>query len=152
VGNDGTRQATGKADSANTRFAQLFTQHLPELAQQDVVFADLQNIFDLGLVTALVHTMELNRQIGWQPEFFGAASDYTPASVDVPDQLMTAANCRVYRSGEIVVQVAGGVRGDLRSVVRNPEIFEVSSEVAGKAADANPMGQSGRWWWDASQR
>lgn len=152
VGNDGTREATGKADDANAEFAQLFTQHLPELAQQDVVFADLQNIFDLSLATALVHTMGLNRQIGWQPEVLGANGSYTPVPVDVPDELMTAANSRVYRGGEIVIQVAGGVRGDLRSVVRNPDNFEVSTDVIETAAKANPMGQNGRWWWDASQR
>lgn len=152
VGNDGTRQATGKADNANAEFAQLFTQHLPELAQEDVVFADLQNVFDLGLATALVHTMGLNRQIGWQPEVMGVDGSYTPVPVDVPVELMTAANSRVYRGGEIVIQVAGGVRGDMRSVVRNPDNFEVSTEVIGTAAKANPMGQNGRWWWDASQR
>ena len=63
---------------------------------------------------------------------------------------MTAANFRTYRGGDIVVQVAGGVRGDLKSIVQNPETFEVSAEVAKKAAVANPIGQSGRWWWDAA--
>ena len=68
------------------------------------------------------------------------------------DELMTAANFRTYRGGDIVVQVAGGVRGDLKSIVQNPETFEVSTEVAKKAAVASPIGQSGRWWWDAAVR
>lgn len=149
---DGSRQATGKADNANTEFARLFTEHLPELSNQDVVFADLQNVFDLGLATALVHTMGLNREVGWQPEVLSAVGGYSPAPVEVPAELMTAASSRVYNGREIVVQVAGGVRGDLRSIVRNPENFEVSAEVVKKAVEANPVGQSGRWWWDAAAR
>lgn len=152
VGADGSRQTTGKADSANAEFARLFTEHLPALSSDDVVFADLQNIFDLSLATALVHTMGLNRQIGWHPEVFAVDGTYTPESVEVPAELMTAASSRVYRGGEIVIQVAGGIRGDFRSVVRNPDNFEVSAEMLKKAVDANPVGQSGRWWWDAAAR
>jgi len=152
VAADGSRQATGKADNANTEFARLFTEHLPELSSQDVVFADLQNVFDLGLATALVHTMGLNRQVGWQPEVLSASGSYSPAPVEVPAELMTAASSRVYNGREIVVQVAGGVRADLRSVVKNPENFEVSAEVVKKAIESNPVGQSGRWWWDAAAR
>lgn len=152
VAADGSRQATGKADNANTEFARLFTEHLPELSSQDVVFADLQNVFDLGMATALVHTMGLNRQVGWQPEVLSASGSYSPAPVEVPAELMTAASSRVYNGREIVVQVAGGVRGDLRSVVNNPENFEVSADVARKAIESNPVGQSGRWWWDAAAR
>ena len=152
VAADGSRQATGKADNANTEFARLFTEHLPELSSQDVVFADLQNVFDLGLATALVHTMGLNRQVGWQPEVLSASGSYSPAPVEVPAELMTAASSRVYNGREIVIQVAGGVRGDLRSVVKNPDNFEVSAEVVKKAIESNPVGQSGRWWWDAAAR
>jgi len=152
VAADGSRQATGKADGANAEFAKLFTEHLPELASQDVVFADLQNIFDLGLAAALVNTLGLNRQAGWQPEVFTSDGVYSPVAVEVPAELMTAATSRTYRGGEIVIQVAGGVRGDLRSVVRNPENFEVSTEVLNTAINANPVGQTGRWWWDAAAR
>jgi len=152
VAADGSRQSTGKADGANAEFAKLFTEHLPELASQDIVFADLQNIFDLGLATALVNTMGLNRQAGWHPEVFTTDGAYSPAAVEVPAELMTAASSRTYRGGEIVIQVAGGIRGDLRSVVRNPENFQVSTVVLSTAVNASPVGQTGRWWWDAAAR
>ncbi|MGV2341917.1 MAG UNVERIFIED_CONTAM: hypothetical protein LVR18_50785 [Planctomycetaceae bacterium] len=59
VDNDGTRKSTGKVDGANAEFARLFTENLPALAEQDPVFADLQNIFDLALATTLISTMDL---------------------------------------------------------------------------------------------
>ena len=152
VKHDGTHEATGKAEKANAEFARLFTENLPKLADQDMVFADLQNVFDLALVSALVQSQGIGHLAGWHSEVFGVDGSYKPVDVDVPDELMTAANFRTYRGGDIVVQVAGGVRGDLKSIVQNPETFEVSAEVAKKAAAASPVGQSGRWWWDAAAR
>ena len=51
----GQRQGLGKATKANAKFAELFTKHLPALAEADPVFADLENIFDLALVASLIH-------------------------------------------------------------------------------------------------
>jgi hypothetical protein len=152
VDNDGTRKSTGKVDGANAEFARLFTENLPALAEQDPVFADLQNIFDLALATTLISTMDLQHRAGWKPEVFRSGSDFTTASVEVPSELMTAAASRVYKGGTIIVQVAGGVRVDVRDIVNNPESFQVTTEVNTSAKNANPVGQSGRWWWDAAAR
>ena len=149
---DGTRQATGKADGANAQFAQLFTEHLPQLAEKDIVFADLQNIFDLALASAMINTMDLDRQAGWQPAVFTTSDNFQTQSVDVPQELMTAAASRVYRDGTILIQVAGGVKVDLRDVVGNPQNFTTTPEVSAQARNANPVGQTGRWWWDAAIR
>lgn len=150
---NGTRESTGAADRANAEFADLFTEHLPALAEEDLVFADLQNIFDLSLVSALISTQQARRQVSWVPETFSAVGDYTAAGVEVPRELKTAASYRAYRDGAVVIQVAGGVRGDLLNLVRDPAIFTESREVSQAAVQASPIGQSGtRWWWDAAAR
>ncbi len=150
---DGTREATGKADRANAEFARLFTEHLPQLAEQDVVFADLQNVFDLALVSAIMNTNGLAQSVGYRPDAFASAGEYNTAAVSVPTELMTAAECRVYRGGDVVIQVAGGIRGDLMSIVRDPKNFVATEELAQDAAKAHPAGHgSNRWWWDASVR
>ena len=149
---DGTRRSTGKVDGANAEFARLFTEHLPELAEQDAVFADLQNVFDLALATTLISTMELQQRAGWKSSVFVADSKFPTASVEVPAELMTAASSRVYRGGSIIVQVAGGVRVDVRDIVDNPDSFKVVPSVGTAARNANPTGQSGHWWWDAATR
>jgi hypothetical protein len=149
---DGSREATGKADSANAEFARLFTEHLPQLAEKDVVFADLQNIFDLALASAMINTMDLDRQAGWQPAVFTTAGGFETQPVEVPRELMTAAASRVYRDGSIVVQVAGGIKVDLREVISNPQSFTTAPEVSSQARNASPVGQTGRWWWDAAVR
>ena len=151
---DGLREATGKADRANAEFAALFTDHLPQLAEKDPVFADLQNVFDLALVSALINTNQMaQRTTGWAPTTFASAGDYAPATVEVPEELMTAAACRVYSGGDVVIQVAGGVRGDLMKIVRNPESFISADELKAEVGKAHPAGHSvGQWWWDAASR
>ncbi len=152
VSDDGSRKSTGKADSANEKFAELFTSHLPALAEQDVLFADLQNIFDLSLCMALIHSQGLQQRAQWNPEIFCNGSDFQTAEVEVPTQLMSAANSRSYRGGTIMVQVAGGIQVSLRDLVSNTDNFQVAPQVAGAAQNASPVGQNGNWWWDAAVR
>lgn len=150
VANNGTRKATGKASRGNAKFAELFTKHLPELAAQDVVFADLENIFDLAMVSALVQTHGLGQQVGWAPRTFVARDGFTTQSVDVPEELMTAAHFRVFSGGSVVIQVAGGVRADLSELMNNRDRMKTVESLSTEAPKASPMGQqNARWWWDA---
>lgn len=150
---DGLRESTGQADRANAEFAKLFTENLPKLAEQDLVFADLQNIFDLALVSAMVHSNGLAARTGWTPSTFAPEGEFAADSVEVPRELMTAAQSRVYSGGDVVIQVAGGVRGDLLSIARDAKNFVADAELVKDAAKAHPAGQSGnRWWWDAATR
>jgi hypothetical protein len=148
VNADGTRDATGEARGANAKFAQLFTKHFAALAKNDVVFADLQNVFDLAMVAALVHSQGLTEAAHLGSESFNAVET---KSVEVPAELMTSAAHRVFNGRHVVVQVAGGVRADMASVVRDASRFQESSELTQKSVDASPIGHSsGNWWWDAA--
>jgi hypothetical protein len=148
VNADGTRDATGKARGANAEFAQLFTKHFAALANEDAVFADLQNVFDLAMVAALVHSQGLTEAAHLGSESFNAVET---KSVEVPAELMTSAAHRVFDGRHVVVQVAGGVRADMASVVRDARRFQESFELTQKSLDASPIGHgSGNWWWDAA--
>ncbi|MEZ6124735.1 MAG: DUF1598 domain-containing protein [Planctomycetaceae bacterium] len=149
----GQRTATGKSTGANAKFAELFTKYLPELAKQDPVFADLQNIFDLAMVSALVHTHGLAQQAGWTPSAFASAGDYRPSTVEVPTELMTAAHFRVYGGRSVVVQVAGGVRAEIAGLMADGAEMPKVEELAAQCTRATPLGQQNRrWWWDAAAR
>jgi hypothetical protein len=54
LNDSGQRASTGQAEPINQLFASNFTNHYQELAQRDPIFADLQGIFDLALVAALI--------------------------------------------------------------------------------------------------
>ncbi|GDY06797.1 hypothetical protein LBMAG52_02830 [Planctomycetia bacterium] len=146
----GERVGTGQADATNRTFAMNFTNHYAELAQRDIAFADLQNVFDLALVAALLKNEGIANRIGWEAGSFASHGMYEPAVYAAPREVESVANHRVYRGKDIVVQVAGGVRGDLMSVVRDREVMKSSTTLKDMTAHAAPSNQpQGRWWWDA---
>lgn len=145
---DGSRSGKSKNSRANTKFAELFTKFLPELAQQDVVFADLENVFDLAIVSSLIQRQGLGQRVGFDADGFVTEGLLRPASVDVPEKLMTAAEYRVFNGRSVVVQVAGGVRADFGQLIATER--QSNDELDAKTAIATPLGQqNGRWWWDA---
>ncbi|MCA9082571.1 MAG: DUF1598 domain-containing protein [Planctomycetaceae bacterium] len=151
VGDHGERTATGKASRANAKFAELFTRHLPELADMDPVFADLQNVFDLAMATALIHSPRIAAQSNWNHSVFANDGEFRTKSVEVPSELMTAAHHRVYAGGSIVIQVAGGVRFDAGKILNDNERFVTDPGLTNRNQAASPIGhRSDRWWWDAS--
>ncbi len=146
----GERVGTGKADATNQQFAANFTRHYTDLAQRDIAFADLQNVFDLALVSALLRSEGAANRIGWDFGSFAADGLYQPAKYAPPTEVESVANHRVYRGKDIVVQVAGGVRGDLMTVVKDKQIVKSSPSLQHMTAQSKPSKLPvGRWWWDA---
>ena len=140
----GKRIATGSADAVNAKFAQNFTEHYPELAQRDLVFADLQNVFDLALVAALVRHESLDA--GWDRGVFATHGEYRTEELVPTTEINTVVNHRVYNGKDVVVQVAGGVRGDVMPVVTNPQQRRESANL--QSLNAEVSAENG-WWWDA---
>ncbi len=146
----GERVGTGKADATNRTFAENFTKHYTELARHDVAFADLQNVFDLALVAALLKNEGAAARVGWDQGSFAANGMYQPATYAAPQEVESVANHRVFRGKDIVVQVAGGVRGDLMTVVKDPNVMKSSDALKPMTARAKATDLTqGRWWWDA---
>lgn len=139
----GERVHTGKAEPINDMFAKNFTEHYSELAAKDPVFADLQSVFDLALVAALIDREDLDGKAHWNRGAFSPNGAYRVASYNVPKTVDTVVNHRVYKGKDVVVQVAGGVRADVAAVVTD-ESLQKESTTATK-----PALPEGRWWWDA---
>ena len=132
----GQRIHTGRSEAANKLFAANFTEHYAELASQDPVFADLQNIFDLSLVAALLADNRVPDRIGWDLGSFAPQGGYRTAHYQSPKTIMSVVNHRVYNGKDIVVQVAGGVDGQIRKVLADPRVFKESARLAGARARA----------------
>ncbi len=147
---DGQQIHTGKATLPNQLFAENFTKNYSLLADHDPIFADLQNIFDLALVAALIRHEGLDERIGWDHGVLSQQGDYRPRSWAPPQTVMSVVNHRVYNGRDIVAQVAGGVRGDLMAVVNNDKVLRESPRAADAAGRAHLNAiPEGRWWWDA---
>ncbi len=149
----GKHLPTGVSEPINRKFAENFTQHYGVLAQRDIVFADLQNVFDLALVAALIRQERLSDRAGWDLGAFANNGAYRPSTYAVPKEVESVVNHKVFNGRDVVVQVAGGVRADVVSVVKNPELAKEAPQLAAVARQAEtPKLPSGRWWWDAATK
>ena len=149
---DGKHVPTGQSEATNRAFAQNFTANYEKLASRDPVFADMQNIFDLALVSALIQHEKLNNKAGWDLGVFTPRGEYATAHYAVPKEIDSVVNHRVYNGRDIVVQVAGGVRGDVMSVVKDPKLNHEAPRLGSIAQTAKaPELPAGRWWWDAAK-
>lgn len=107
-----TRQSTEK-------FAQLFTEHFQELADKSAPFAELQNLYDLAVVAALIRTVG-PRHLGAAPFPLLLSEEKLPLPrYAVPKSLPSASTFRAAGAGTMLGLV-GGVTMDLKPVIRNP--------------------------------
>ena len=143
----GQRVPSGSADGVNKEFAERFTKHYQKLAERDIVFADLQNVFDLALVAALIRHEGLDHAVDFDRGVFANNGSYQPARYEPTSEVMSVVNHRVYNGKDIVVQVAGGVRGDVMKVVRDDAKQRTAASLTKMADRTQPT--SNRWWWDA---
>ncbi len=151
VNSRGERVSTGKTEGSNRTFARNFTEHYVELSRKNRVFAELQNVFDLALVAALLNRQGLAEQAGWQMGVFENHGDFHPAVHPVPRTVDSVVNHRVYNGRDVVVQVAGGVTADFGSLLADRGTIKANAKLnriapAARAANLD----SDRWWWDVS--
>jgi hypothetical protein len=146
----GKRVHTGKSEPLNQEFAQSFTQHFAALASKYPVYADLQNIFDLALVGALIKSEDLTNRLGWHLTCFGNPKAYPVSFNPAPKTVETVMHHRVINQKHIVAGVSGGVRVDPWSLV-SPQAVQIDKQ--GKLATEHGYGTPkplppSAWWWD----
>ena len=122
VNAQGKHVPTGMAEPINREFAENFTKHYDDIAQRDKVFAELQNVFDMGMAAAICQRDGLYETVGWDMGGFAPGGAHQVAQVDTPVEIESVINHRVYGGRDIVVQVAGGVVADVRKFVNDPSL------------------------------
>lgn len=148
--NQGQRVHTGEAEPTNRLFAANFTANYGDLARREPIFADMEGVFNLALVAALIQHDGLDRQAGWDRGAFGNGGEFITARYPTPKEVETIANHRVFGGKDVVAQVAGGVKGDLFSLLNDSEARGVNPKLDGVAHQSRASElPAGRWWWDA---
>lgn len=144
---EGRRESTGNASGPNAEFAQRFTKNFTDLAARYPVYAELQNVFDLALVAALVRSEGLDEQVGWRPRFWlddercPVAKGIAPAWVD------SVVNQRSTGEGRFVASVSGGVIARPQAELSRRR-QSGSERVASEHSLAQPRPASKSWSWD----
>ncbi|MEX0677291.1 MAG: DUF1598 domain-containing protein [Pirellulales bacterium] len=146
----GQRVHTGKSEPTNQEFANLFTQHFAALGEKYPVYADLQNIFDLALVAALVESEKLAERVNWHMTCFGDPARYEVALGRVPQSVESVINHRLVNGKHLIVGVSGGVLAQPWKFVADGAIQSdgygaLKAQRNNSAADELPLDA---WWWD----
>lgn len=147
----GQRVHTGDAEPTNRLFASNFTRNFDDLARREPIFADLEGVFDLALVAALIRHDGLDQRAGWDRGAFAPGGAYLTAAFPVPKEVETVVNHRVFNGKDVIVQVAGGVKGDVMALLNNSELRATNAKMSTVAEQSRPQQlPEGRWWWDAN--
>ena len=105
---DGERSDAAFTRATTEQFAKMFTERFPELAEKSPVFAELQNLFDLCVITALLRKEDLPREVGWEMQTFRERTDELVGTYAVPRQVESSSTMRKAGRG-MVLGLIGGV-------------------------------------------
>jgi hypothetical protein len=146
----GKREHTNQAQPLNQAFTQSFTDHFPALAQKYPVYAELQNVFDLALVAAIMKTQQLPEKVDWHMTCFRDSNQYAPVLSPAPKTVESVVNHRVVNRVHILAGVSGGVEANPWKYVA-PESLKADNtgKLRTQLESSNP-GELPRdsWWWD----
>ena len=146
----GERSNAALTRASTQRFAQMFTEHFPELAEKSPVFAQLQNLFDLAVIGAVLKREALPQQIGWEMATFRDEAHRLTGSYAVPQHVESEATFRRASRG-MILGLVGGVTIEPHRILDH---FETNGEPALRLGglkqeafirDASP---DHPWWWD----
>lgn len=144
----GERVHTGKSEEWNSEFAKSFTTHFDALAAKYPVYAELQNVFDLALVAAIVRSEDLPGRLEWRMTHFGEKGGYAPQLSVAPTKVDSVINHRMIGGKQIVAGVSGGVTVDPRDLVKRGAVkVETGGALSADRTTAAPP-KNDRWWWD----
>ncbi len=146
----GERVHTGKSEVPTAEFAARFTRHFEQLAAQHPVYAELQNIFDLSLVSALIAKQHLDDQVGWHMTCFASEDAYPHERGFAPQRVESVMNHKIVNRVHILAAVSGGVRCDPARLVTSEALkTDTSGQLVSHRSRSMPKDIPRRsWWWD----
>ena len=149
----GVRVKTGTSSDVIAEFADRFTRHFAALAQKYPIYAELENVFDLALVTSLMRHEDMPGQVGWTMTHFRDPARYPVPLGRAPQLVDSVINHRVINQIHIVAGVSGGVQVNPPAHLKRGIFLEKNSaELQYQHHQAAPQSSSrDDWWWDVQR-
>lgn len=146
VDEGGKRSAAPFTKLATQKFAVQFTERYQDVAAVVPIFAELQNLFDLAVLAALLRSEGLAEKVNWSMDVLMNERRPQLVTYSVPKHVASVFNAR--RSSSIVLGlVAGGVEVSGSQVLRSSELA-VDRTLPNSRTEARPKSDSQSWWWD----
>jgi hypothetical protein len=143
---DGQRVHTGQSNTLNSQFARDFTRDFRQLARIYPVYADLDNIFRLSLVAAIIRQQGFPSLDEFDLRVWLKAGGLPVTTGRAPMWVESIVNHRQVDRRRFVAAVSGGVRYQAPSVSDLPTA--TMTEQSTDLRTAPPRVDSDRWWWD----
>lgn len=144
VGNDGSREQTGKSNKLAQKWADSFTENYDDLSVANPVFGNLRNIVDFCVIAALIENNNLSEVASCDISVLkGAKGGVEVAHMPIPKTIDP--HCSFIKGAAgWVVSASGGVQVDSWTVV---EKQVVDSKLNGiREENVAKVGQP--WWWN----
>jgi hypothetical protein len=138
----GKRVQTGKSDPLNEQFARDFTEDFAEIARRYPIYADLDNLFRLALVAAIVHQHGSSDPSQIDLAKWLRAEEFVVTTGRAPQWVESVVNYREVNRRRFVAAVSGGVRFAAPALTSLP----VTDPQA--APTWRPSQRPDTWWWD----
>lgn len=149
IAGDGSRSDSAFTRASTQGFARQFTENYEELAAASPVFAELQNLFDVAVVAALLRKENVLRRVDWRGSLFNDARRLPLESLPVPDSVPSEATTRPVQRG-MMLGLVGGVTLDPHQVVETLTRQAAEGENAAAVLQPRviPPADAAHWWWD----
>lgn len=147
----GERSAAATTRLTTQAFAKNFTEKFAALADESPVFAELQNLIDWCVVTALIERERVCDKLGWSWGML-ADAERLPYEVGIaPKEVPAMMNFKRASAGTIIGQVAGGISVHPQQLA-SPQSLEADKglRLDGERTAAIPSTRptTHPWWWD----
>jgi hypothetical protein len=146
----GQRSSAATTRLSTQKWSRHFTEKFPELAAKTPIFAELQNIFDLAVIAALIKKEHLADEVSWEPGLFFEEQPSMVTRHNVPRQVPSLTNYRS-KGSTVIGLVGGGVTIDPMEAARYLEFSTETDGAVGRlrtaARDHDPSDKH-PWWWD----
>jgi hypothetical protein len=146
----GRRVPTGQSEPLNAAFADDFTRHYSKLVEKYPIYGELENVFQLAVVAALIHGEQLAEKTAWHAACFRDESTYVVPSQQPPKWVDSVINYRLIDGIHVIAGVSGGVRVQPELLLQGKVAPAGSEEFP--ALRLTPQRHSAQdqeqWWWD----
>ena len=134
------------------KFAKNFTEKFPELVKTVPVFAQLQNLFDLAVLSALLQKEQLPQRVGWRMSLFLDPLMAPIPKGTVPKHTNSIFNSKVVGGRTVIGLISGGVSINATSTVNSLRVINAKDEVLASLGKQSFRKQQDskeiQWWWD----
>jgi hypothetical protein len=144
----GQRVHTGESDGLNRAFARSFTERYQDLAAQYPVYAELDNIFRLASLAALLRHEDVRQEFEWDMVTFLSDEKYAVPHARTPREVPSVINHRVIHGKHIVAAVSGGVSFQGQELLTRGLDSAPAKVRYDRWLRRSPDEPEANWWWD----